>query len=85
MPLNLHPTEQIKPKKVAPVLSSLNDDEFVRAGSVEELVAEAEILREELGSLIRELRTFIEGIRAGDFAGLDDEDLAGILEDIIDG
>jgi hypothetical protein len=63
----------------------LQDDDFVRAGSHEELVAEASILREELGGLVRELRGFIARIREGQFAELSKTDLANILEDIVDG
>ncbi len=76
---------EIPIQKRNPDLLSLNDDDFVRAGSVEELVAEADILRGELGTLITDLRNFVGNLRKGSYGSIYPDEIADLLEEIIDG
>lgn len=69
--------------KLTPALSSQNDKGLVPEGSNEELVAEIDILRQELGGLIRELRGFVRRGRDGEFNYLSRHDIFNILEEIV--
>jgi len=70
--------------KVVDQESSLPNNKGLVTDPTEELVAELDILREEMGSLIRELRKFIEVIRdnPGDWYP---EEIATALEEITNG
>lgn len=66
--------------------SSLPDNKGLVTDPNEELVAELDILRGEVGTLIKDLRTFIDGLRTDDvFTELSHSELADILEEIING
>jgi hypothetical protein len=66
----------VVPKNQEPVYSSLND---------KELVGELDILREEMGGLIIQIRAFIKDNRAGKYGYLSRGEIIDILEEIING
>lgn len=51
----------------------------------EELVAELDVLRGEMGTLITDLREFVRRIRNYEYSAMDQSDLAAVLEEIING
>jgi hypothetical protein len=51
----------------------------------EELEAELDILRGEMGTLIKDVRDFIEELKNDKYSDLEQSDIAEILEEIIDG
>lgn len=74
--------------KIPKPLDSLSQDDkgFVAADSKEELIAEIDVLRGELGSLIRELREFAESLRGHGYdSQLSADEIGEILEEIISG
>jgi hypothetical protein len=74
----------IVPKNQEPVYSSLNDKELVTDPN-KELVTELDILREEMGGLIIQIRAFIKDNRAGKYGYLSRGEIIDILEEIING
>ena len=69
--------------KLSPAFSLPRDDAGLVSDPNEELLAEVDILRGELGGLIRELRQFIA--RARTHAGYDNpEEILNAIEEIID-
>lgn len=68
------------------VWSSPNDKGFVAADSKEELIAEADVLRQELGSLLTDLREFVASLKGHGYdSQLDAHEIGEILEEIING